>query len=270
MIRLHRHDDVVRLELSSRRTRMVGFSVSAFMVRGVLVDTGFPLIGDEFERVLSSERLQGVIVTHWHEDHAGNIDRVARRGIPLAAHAQTLARARAAERIAAYRRFIWGQPLPLTAQVVPFEPEGLEVIATPGHSADHVAVWDPGTGSIFTGDLFLGVKVRAGHHDESPRALVASLRRVIALEPARLFDAHRGLVPDARALLRAKADWMDAIIGRVESLARAGVPASRIARDVLGRRNSSDLISQGEYSRTSLVHAILHEVTAERPGPAGA
>ena len=272
MIRLHRHDDVVRLEMSTRRSRTAGFAVSAFLVRGVLVDTGFPGIGDEVERVLSSERLQGVIVTHWHEDHAGNVDRVVRRGIPVAAHARTLARARAPARIPLYRRWTWGQPVPFSIPVSPFDPDGLEMIPTPGHSADHHVVWDRATGTLFGGDLFIGVKVRVAHHDESPRALVASLRRVLALQPARVFDAHRGLLPDALSALRAKADWTEEIIGRVSSMAREGIPASRIERAVLGARDSTDYISFGEYSRASLVHAILHDtpvtasVAASRPG----
>jgi len=259
MIRVHRHDDVVRLEMSTRRSRTAGFAVSAFLVRGVLVDTGFPGIGEEVERVLSSERLQGVIVTHWHEDHAGNVDRVVQRGIPVAAHAETLARARAAARIPLYRQWTWGQPSRITIPIAPFDPDGLEMIPTPGHSIDHHAVWDPSTGSLFTGDLFIGVKVRVGHHDEAPRALVASLRRVLALQPARVFDAHRGLLPDAIPALRAKADWTEEIIARVTAMAREGIPVSRIEREVLGARDSTDFISRGEYSRASLVHAILHE-----------
>ncbi|MCC6931532.1 MAG: MBL fold metallo-hydrolase [Gemmatimonadaceae bacterium] len=259
MIRIHRHDDVVRLEMSTRRSRTVGVAVSAFLVRGVMIDTGFPGIGDDVERLLSSERLQGVMVTHWHEDHAGNLDRVVRRGIPVAAHADTLARSRAAERIPVYRRWTWGQPLPFSALITPLDVDGLELIATPGHSADHHVVWDRTTGSLFAGDLFIGVKVRVAHHDESPRALVASLRRVLALQPARVFDAHRGLLPDALAALRAKADWTEEIIARVTSMAREGAPPSRIEREVLGARESTDYVSFGEYSRASLVRAILHE-----------
>ena len=81
MIRTERHGDVVRVEMSNRRSRLAGFSVSAFLVRGMLVDTGFPGVGDDVERLLASERLQGILVSHFHEDHAGNIAAAARRGI---------------------------------------------------------------------------------------------------------------------------------------------------------------------------------------------
>ena len=73
MIALTTHDDVTRLELSSRRSRLVGYSVSAYLVRGVLVDTGFPALARELERFLAERRPRGVLVTHEHEDHAGNV-----------------------------------------------------------------------------------------------------------------------------------------------------------------------------------------------------
>lgn len=259
MIRTERHGDVVRFEMFSRRSRLVGFSVSAYLVRGTLVDTGFPRVGDEVEQLLANERLQGVMVTHYHEDHAGNIARVARRGIPIAAHPDTLAFSRAPTPLAPYRRFTWGDPLPLVSPVTPFDPDGLEMIHTPGHSRDHHVVWDPSTGTLFAADLFIGVKVRVAHEYEEPRRLVASLKQVVALAPARVFDAHRGLLPDAPSAMRAKIAWTEEMIGRVERLARDGMPPARIARDVLGSRDRNDHFSLGEYSRANLVHAILHE-----------
>lgn len=240
---------------------MTGLTVSCYLVRGVLVDCGFPEVGDEVSRLLDQERLRGVIVTHLHEDHAGNIEAVARRGIPIAAHPETLAYARAPESIALYRRFMWGAARPLVSPVTPFDPEDVEVIHAPGHSPDHLVAWDAETRTLFTADLFLGVKVRVAHENERPRQLVASLKRVLALEPQRVFDAHRGPVPDPVGALRAKLAWMEATIGCVEARAREGVPAPRIAREVLGAKDLNDYFSAGEYSRVNFVQAVLAEDT---------
>ncbi|HMN10220.1 MAG TPA: MBL fold metallo-hydrolase [Gemmatimonadaceae bacterium] len=259
MIRSERHDDVVRFEMWSRRSRMAGLTVSCYLVRGVLVDCGFPGVGDEVARLLDQERLRGVVVTHLHEDHAGNIEAVARRGIPIAAHHETLAYARAPHPLAPYRRFTWGVAPPLVSPVTVFAPEDLEVIHTPGHSPDHLAVWDPETRSVFAADLFLGVKVRVAHAYERPRQLAASLARVLALEPRRLFDAHRGAIPDPAGALRAKIGWIEEVVGEVERRARAGMPPARIVREVLGAKDLNDYVSAGEYSRRNLVQAVLDE-----------
>ncbi|MBK9980024.1 MAG: MBL fold metallo-hydrolase [Gemmatimonadetes bacterium] len=259
MIRTERHGDVVRVARWNRRSRLAGFSVSAYLVRGMLVDTGFPGVGDDVERLLASERLQGILVSHFHEDHAGNIAAAARRGIPIAAHPDTLAYARAPERLAFYRRFAWGSAPPLTSPVTPFDPEGLEMIHTPGHSPEHQVVWDSSTGTLFSADLFIGVKVRVAHEYEEPRRLVDSLQRVVALAPARVFDAHRGLVADGLSALRAKLAWTEDLIGRVDAMARERIPPARIVREVLGPSDWTDHISRGEYSRANLVRAILRE-----------
>lgn len=264
MIRTERHGDVTRFAMSSGRSRLLRFSVSAYLVRDVLVDTGFPGVGNEVDRLLTGQRLAGVVLTHWHEDHAGNAEAIARRGIPLAAHPQTLERLRAPDPLRPYRRFTWGAPPPLASTVLSFDPAPLALIHTPGHSADHLVAWDAETGTLIAGDLFLGIKVRVAHHDEQPRALAASLRRVIALRPARLFDAHRGLVPNAVEMLGAKLAWLEDVIGRVEALAHEGVSQREIERRVLGARTLRDRVSGGEYSRASLVHAILAEGAATR------
>lgn len=257
MIRTERHDDVTRFDMSTHRSRMAGLSVSAFLIRGVLIDCGFPAVAEEVGGLLLRERLDGVILTHFHEDHAGNVETVAQRGIPIAAHPDTLALVRAPRPLPLYRRFTWGEAPPMRTPCSPFDPEALVMIHTPGHSPDHHAVWDAATGTLFAGDLYLGVKVRVAHHYERPRQLVASLRRVLALEPARVFDAHRGLVRDPLVALRAKLDWTESIVEAVLARARDGAPVAHIAREVFGARDMNDFVSRGEYSRVNLVRAIL-------------
>ena len=258
MIALSAHGDVTRLEMSSRRSRLVGYAVSAYLVRGVLVDTGFPAIGAELARFVAERRPRGILLTHQHEDHAGNVALAARLGVPLGAAPATLEAMRRGERIGFYRRYPWGSMPPLTdAQTPePFADEALTLVATPGHSPDHHAVWDAETRTLFGGDLFLGVRVRVARADEDPRALVASLRAAAALEPARLFDAHRGPVRDPVAALTAKADWLEETIAAVERLAREGLGDAAVRRAVLGREEMAGYFSLGDYSRTNFVRAV--------------
>jgi endoribonuclease LACTB2 len=256
VIRVERHGDVVRFDMSSRRSRLLGYSVSAYVLRHVLVDCGFPAVGGEVSGLIDHDRLAGLVLTHHHEDHAGNVALLASRGLPVAASPMALRAVRKPAPLLPYRRFAWGTPRPLEGAITPFEPEGMELLPTPGHSDDHVAVWDRDSHTVFAGDLFLGVKVRVAHATENPRRLVESLRRIAALEPDRLFDGHRGLVPDPVARLLAKADWMEEMIAQVERLADDGLSEAAIARTVFGHRTVTDVVSQGEYSRRNLVRAV--------------
>lgn len=251
---------VRRLRMRSWRGALVGYDVSAYLVGDVLVDTGFRRAGRALVGAVEALRPRGVVVTHWHEDHAGNVPALAAAGVPMrmTADCETLLRARPAIRF--YRRAVWGWTEQLTARIETFDPSPLELVESPGHSPDHLIVWDAERRILVSGDLFLGVKVRVAHEeDESPRALVASLRRAAALEPRLLLDAHRGPVHDATAQLRAKADWNDEVIGRIEGLDADGVEPAEIVRRLFGGDSLVGLVSGGEYSRAGFVRAVLRE-----------
>jgi len=257
MLRTERHDDVTRLELSSWIGRRLGYTVSAYVVGGVLIDTGFPRVASDLAAWVAAHRqeISGGIVTHWHEDHSGGVSALAALGLPLAVHPETERRVREAPPLELYRLLTWGSfPAPL-GSLAPFTPSGVEVIPMPGHSPEHHVVWAPDTGTLFAGDLFLGVKVRIAHYDEDFRELLVSIRKCAALRPARMFCGHRGLVPNAAATLTAKADWLEQTIETIGQRAAQGWSDARIVRDVMGGEELTGRVSWGHYSRATFVRA---------------
>ena len=255
MLREERHGDVTRLVFESWRSRSMGFDVSAYFVRDTLIDTAFSHVGPDLGAWLDRHHPNGVIVTHYHEDHAGNVALVARRGFPIWMSAETLERVTSPVPVQRYRRWCWGSQPPLASPPTPYERRALMPLATPGHSADHHVVWDSETGTVFGADLFLGVKVRVSHPwpRENVRQEIASLRQILALGPQRFFDAHRGLVHDPARQLTAKADWMEETVGRIDALVVRGWDDVAIQRSVLGREQLSQLVTFGDYSRRNFV-----------------
>jgi glyoxylase-like metal-dependent hydrolase (beta-lactamase superfamily II) len=259
VLRAEQHDDVSRLELARTPNRVVGLTVSVFLVRGVLVDSGFPSIGRELLSWLLRDRPRGALITHAHEDHAGNVEGLAASGIPIGMSAATRESVSASRSLLPYRRMAWGTPAPLRSRFDPFEDAELRLVPMPGHSDDHHVVWDTRTATLFAGDLFLGVRSSLAHAHERPRLLIDSLRRAISLGPKRMFDAHRGLIRDPAGALEAKARWLEELIANVESLDARGWSVPAIQRALLGREGRSGLVSFGEYSKRNLVRAILSE-----------
>lgn len=245
--------------MSSLCSRIIGYTASAYLVRGVLIDCGFHAARHHISALLADRRPRGVVITHYHEDHAGNVERVARLGIPIAASSDTLARLRSPAPIRLYRRVTWGTAPPLRSAVVPFETDALALVAAPGHSADHHVVWDASDGTLFGGDLYLGVKVRVAHPGEEPRVLATTLRRIAALGPTRLFDAHRGYVANPVPLLLAKADWIDETIAAISRCIAAGAPDAAIVREIFGGESLPGHLSSGDYSRANFVRAVRRE-----------
>jgi glyoxylase-like metal-dependent hydrolase (beta-lactamase superfamily II) len=167
--------------------------------RATLVDAG---VGHERHLAELNEQLfaahstlQHVLVTHFHADHAS--------GAPAIAAMHTAA---------VFEKFPWpeedvGYPVawrPLADRdTVAAGDEPLVALHTPGHSPDHVAFWHEASRTVFSGDLVnrdSSVMIhtsRGGNLAE----YMASLERLLALEPRVLLPAHGPRIDDPRAVL---------------------------------------------------------------------
>ncbi len=237
------------------------FEVSAYVVRGVLIDTAFPAVADDLTTWLSTARPEGALVTHYHEDHAGNVGCLAALGVPVGLAEETLARITHPTPIGWYRRLCWGPASQLAVRPAPFEHPALTLLHTPGHSSDHHVVWDAERETVFGGDLFIGVKVRIAHPGEDIRGQVAVLRRIAALRPKRFFDAHRGALERPVEMLLAKAQWIEEVVGGIERRAAEGWTARAIEVEVLGAGDFTGLISRGDYAKRNIVESVLAGIT---------
>lgn len=236
-----------------------------YLVDGLLVDSGPPNQEQEVHRLCRELTVRQCVTTHHHEDHSGNHGLLRERlGITPLAHA------RAVERIAQpeahpqlYRRMAWGVPAPAPAAVVGELLETsrfrFQVISTPGHSEDHIALYEPDRRWLFSGDLYLAPKLRYLRADENIYAMLDSLRRVIALDPAVLYCQHRGLVEEATAMLRRKLDFLVALGERIHDLHRKGLSEGAIARALPGSDLLWRLWTGDHFSKRNFVRAFLHQ-----------
>jgi glyoxylase-like metal-dependent hydrolase (beta-lactamase superfamily II) len=126
----------------------LGF-VSAYVLaragEAAIVDTGEAASEGAIGQALQAAGLDWnavghVILTHYHGDHAGSIGAV----LGMAPEAQAYAGAADIPRISA--------PRPLTAVQDGETVFGLKIVATPGHTAGHIAVLDEVGGLLVAGD----------------------------------------------------------------------------------------------------------------------
>lgn len=164
-----------------------------------LVDAG---VGDprhlaSIERALAERgaRLETVLVTHIHGDHAKGAVAIA------AAHPDARFYKRLWPDEDARYPVSW-QPLE-DGQLVGRREEGLSAVFTPGHSPDHMAFWHAPSRTVFAGDLVVAgttVMIAATKGGDLTDYL-ASLERIRALDPSRLLPAHGPEVTDADGIL---------------------------------------------------------------------
>lgn len=267
MLQCVEHGDVRELRLTSWTSRLVGYGVSVFITRDTLIDAGFPMAAGELVAYLRETPVKGVVLTHAHEDHSGGVSALLDLGLGVHSASATETAMRAAEHVGWYRRLIWGTRQRLDRALRPFAPDSaLRLRAAPGHSADHHVVWDAERGTVFGGDLFIGVKLRIAHYDEDVRRQIAVLREVASWQPARYFCAHRGLLANPSEQLRAKADWIEEMVADIEARVRQGRDDAAIRDEVLGREDTTGRWSFGAFSRLNFVRSVR----ASMPGVSGA
>lgn len=262
MLRQISHGDVLELHFSTFRSRAMRYGVSAYVTRDVLIDSGFPGIAAEFCAWLAANRIDGAIMTHGHEDHAGNVQSLVDRGIPVQMAEATQQLVREPGHIGMYRRIVWGLYTPFHGTAKPYEHPALVAKPTLGHSPDHHVVWDAERETVFGGDLFIGVKVRIAHIDEDIRGQVGALRDVAAWKPVRYFDGHKGLLQDPVPQLLAKADWIEEMIEAIEARVRRGWEDHAIRDEVMGGEDLTGRVSFGDYSRINFVRSIRESMAS--------
>ena len=145
-----------------------------------LVDAGVgnPEHVDAVAAALNGAPLARVFITHWHPDHVKGLPALQERW----------------PRVAVIERP--GEPVRAGDGV-------LEIIATPGHSPDHLCFFDREAGDVYCGDLARrgGTIVIPARKGGDLRAYLASLRLIKDLEPRRLLPGHGPIVDDPIALI---------------------------------------------------------------------
>ena len=240
------------------------YTVEAYLVDGLLIDTGCPATAPELVAWCRGRDIRQVVNTHHHEDHSGG-DRVLQSalGLPVAAPAATVLLLANFPRLQPYRRIVWGQPGGVTVEplgeVVETERYRFEVIPTPGHCPDHVCFFEREQGWLFSGDLFIHERVRYLRADEDAYSTLESLWRVLALRPRLLACAHAGLVEDGWRAIERKLAYWEHLAERARVLRQRGLSLRRVTDLLLGSRDRMALFTGGHFSKLNLIRSLLEE-----------
>jgi len=268
MLRTTTYDDVTRFDLARTLAGRGRYWTTAYLVDGLMVDTGCAFSAPELVEALSETALAGIVNTHTHEDHIGSNGPLQRQreGLEIRAHPlalPVLADPRGRQPLHLYRRVMWGWPEPShgrpvsDGEVIETGRCRFQVAYTPGHSPDHICLYEPDRGWLFTGDLFVGGKDRALRGGYDVWQIISSLKRVAALPATRLFPGSARVRDDPARELAAKIAHLEGLGERVLALHRQGRSVNEIVRALLGGPMLIEVITLGHFSRRRLVLSYL-------------
>jgi glyoxylase-like metal-dependent hydrolase (beta-lactamase superfamily II) len=278
MIRCTNYGEVQRFDLARTLVGRGRYWTTCYWVDGLLIDTGCAHTADELAEALSERRVEWIANTHSHEDHIGGNGPLQRSRPALTIHAHplalpVLADPRHEQPLHPYRRVFWGWPQPSAAlplrdgERLEFGRWRYRVIYTPGHSADHLCLFEENRGWLFSGDLFVGGRDRALRQGCDIWAIIASLERVSALSLSVLFPGSARVRENPCNEIRAKIAYYRELGERIIDLRQRGWSVTAITRAVCGGPMWIEWATLGHFARKWLVLSYLGAFPAARVQP---
>jgi len=271
---------------------LFGELFTTLLYDGVAVDPGSPKMSKSLQRHLRQikPKITKVIATHAHEEHVGNLNWLSElSGAPVYVSEMTARFLTPFKKLPWIRATIIGQPpdlkepYRLLGETVDTDSRQLIVIAAPGHSEDHIVLYDPKEKLLLAGDAFMGSYFATPNPDVDSRKWLASLERLMELDIDILVEGHghihtlRTDIPDLagvviredpKVAIGQKLDYMRWLREQIETGFREQLPVRVIEASCFpwGRRTSWEscatdecirLLSLGHFSRTELVRSFV-------------
>ncbi len=271
MIEIEHAGEVTKFRLARTLFGRGFYFTAAYLVDGLMVDTGCAYTVRELTDALKDSRIHTIVNTHSHEDHVGaNAALHAQFGAQVLAHQHALPIIEEPRTVhlRPYQRVMWGYPEPCRAESVRDSVETehhlFRIIYTPGHSPDHISLFEPDHGWLFTGDAYVGGRDRALRLDYNVWQIIDSLKKLASLDPQVIYAGSGSIRSDARKELEAKIQYLEKTGQLVVSLHRKGWSRRRIRLEVLGREMPIALYTLGHFSGKNLVRSYIEDYEVVR------
>jgi glyoxylase-like metal-dependent hydrolase (beta-lactamase superfamily II) len=204
-----------------------------YIVGTAAIDTAQSHMRTEVTGALKDHAIDRILLTHYHEDHSGNAARISRTfSAEVLGHPATAEKMNGKLNIPPYQHLLWGKAEQVNVSCLPVAIDTGRFrfisIHTPGHSKDHTVYLETQNGWLFSGDLYLGDRIKYFRSDEKFGHQLDSLKTVLSLDFEALFCGHHPIPTGGKARLAAKLAFLEDFYGSVTDLNRKGLTESEI------------------------------------------
>jgi glyoxylase-like metal-dependent hydrolase (beta-lactamase superfamily II) len=264
MLETRTFEDVTQIRMSREIDGKPIYWVAAYLVDGLLVDTGCYYTADELLAFLENRRVDRAVNTHFHEDHIGANRKLQElRGIEIFAPTDSVPLIAQKIQLHPYQEAVWGTPSPTT--VIPL-PDSIstpkytfEVIDTPGHSVGHVALLEKSRGWCFSADIFARENPKFIRPEENMTQTVNSMRLLIQTDATRLvlFTSVGKIVENGRKALQSFIDYIEDLAEKSKKRSHEGRSVDEIVNHIFGGEHSFAEMTNGQYTSENLIRSVL-------------
>lgn len=264
MISATPYGEVLQIRMSRYPELPTGTWVCAYLVDGLLVDTGPAHTALELVEFLRDKKLKLAVNTHFHEDHiSANKFLQDAYGTRIFAHNDAIEKIGKSATLYPYQEDVWGYPVPSEVEplgnYIDTEGHRFEVIPTPGHDLDHVCLFEKKEGWLFTGDLYVTTKPVVCRPNDDIRQTIEDLKKLRSLNPSIMFPAPTHVVKDPTDKLDKLIPYLVEAGGRIDELYNKGVGVEQIRKEIFGEEGFICEATQQQFSSLNLVKSFLRK-----------
>jgi len=263
LLKVHSYEDMTQVELYNRMFGMT-LKTSIYFIDGLLIDTGTIRKKKQLIPMFKSWSIDKVLLTHHHEDHSGLAHwLVAEKNVPLYCHELGISKGVAKSRLPLYRRIFWGPKKPYQANVVN---ETLstnnymwQIIHTPGHAKDHIALYNANKRWLFGGDLYVQRKPKSMFSFESVPELIKSLETILTYDFTTYICSHVGIIEKGRQVIEEKLSYLRSIQDEILFLHEKGMTHTDIRKKLFPERHMIQYFSLFDNSPVHLIRSVINK-----------
>jgi glyoxylase-like metal-dependent hydrolase (beta-lactamase superfamily II) len=266
MIATEQFEEVLQIKLCRYPELIPASTVSAYLVDGLLIDSGPAHTAEELADFLKDKPVRNVVNTHFHEDHiAANKFLQERYGVEIFAHPLSVDKINKPAILYPYQEEVWGYPIP--SQVNPLgktistKKFSFKVIPTPGHDRDHVCLFEPNHRWLFSGDLYVGTKPVVCRPMDNQWQILEDLKTIRDLEPRILFPAPSNVIIEPGEKLEKVISHLEDLGERIEALHKKGLDPNAIRQQIFGEEAPNAQRTQQQFSSENMVKSFLRRYT---------